>query len=303
MTLTVLLAVLDICAADSARALVTLRHVPQAAVVYAQMAAVENGEWMVHYGRLLEASGDFVRARTAYGLALGNATSEDAARWLQNRRRGTVLLDTCLVIRVEIVNTGEIAARDVQVLLPEPEEHPPSQELLVLSSDFQGSMGVLTAHIPCLAPGDTVVLALGLRIMQRPFSMRPIPAEITDETLNWLSRTMRELPVPGALPGPCVPMCQEMKRLASGIGLPLEITGGLMIDGEECVFHAWNEITGTGIRLDPLQFKTDSLLAVAHSPSDVIPLWNLDATDGYELTLLYDDHRYRLSGEMTAFFK
>ena len=288
---------------DSAMALANLRFVPEAAVLYAQMAAVENGEWLVGYGRLLEASGDFAGARRIYGLALGRSSDSGSSRWLLNRRAGTAPLDTTIVLLVRVANNGSVAARNIQVLMPEPVDHPPFQDLEVLTSDFALSMGLFTAEIPCLAPGDTAVLAAGLRIFQTPGTMRPVTPEISDETLNALAGLMRGLAVPDAIPGPCVPMSQELRDLAEAIGVALSVEGGLTVDSGELVFHAWNRIRGTGVRLDPLLFKTDSLLAVAHCPTDVIPLWELDPTDGYELTLLFDSELYRLEGSMEARFK
>ena len=273
---------------DSAMALANLRFVPEAAVLYAQMAAVENGEWLVGYGRLLEASGDFAGARRIYGLALGRSSDSGSSRWLVNRRAGTAPLDTTIVLLVRVANNGSVAARNIQVLMPEPVDHPPFQDLEVLTSAFALSMGLFTAEIPCLAPGDTAVLAAGLRIFQTPGTMRPVTPEISDETLNALAGLMRGLAVPDAIPGPCVPMSQELRDLAEAIGVALSVEGGLTVDSGELVFHAWNRIRGTGVRLDPLLFKTDSLLAGAHCPTDVIPLWELDPTDGYELTLLFD---------------
>lgn len=288
---------------DSAMALANLRFVPEAAVLYAQMAAVENGEWLVGYGRLLEASGDFAGARRIYGLALGRSSDSGSSRWLVNRRAGTAPLDTTIVLLVRVANNGSVAARNIQVLMPEPVDHPPFQDLEVLTSDFTLSMGLFTAEIPCLAPGDTAVLAAGLRIFQTPGTMRPVTPEISDETLNALAGLMRGLAVPDAIPGPCVPMSQELRDLAEAIGVALSVEGGLTVDSGELVFHAWNRISGTGVRLDPLLFKTDSLLAVAHCPTDVIPLWELDPTDGYELTLLFDSELYRLEGSLEARFK
>ena len=303
MTLFLALMGIAFSPADSARALVNLRYIPEAAVLYAQMAAVEDGVWLVEYGRLLEASGDFQQAGRIYALALGRSTSDESVRWLLNRRAGTFPLDTTLVISVRIENTGTVAARNVQVLLPEPGQHPPFQDLVILSSDFTPSMGMLSAEIPCISPGETITLAMGLRILQQPGTMRPIPETVQEDELKWLSDTMRNLPVPDVLPGPCVPMCQEMARLGRENGVTLTTTGGVIIDNGQCVFHAWNTLQGTGIRIDPLLFKTDSLLAVAHNPTDVIPLWELDSTDGYELTLLFDNSLYQLTGEMTARLK
>jgi hypothetical protein len=293
----------SISPADSARALISLRFVPEAAVYYAQMAAVQDGSWLVEYGRLLEAAGHFDQARRVYGLALGNSTSLSSSRWLINRRMGTAQLDTILVISVTVANIGSATARNVTAVIPIPRSHPPFQELSMISSDFQESGGMLTADIPLITPGSSVNLSICLDLFQRPGTARPIPFDIDDETLEWLSSTMRDMPVPASLPGPCVPMSQEVARLAELRGLRMSVLGGIMLDDSGFVFHAWNSLEPLGIRIDPLLFREDSLLAVAHNPTDVIPLWSLEATDGYELTLLYDDPAYQLSGTMTAEFK
>lgn len=302
MTLLLALLGLSISPADSARALVTLRSIPPAAVHYAQMAAAVEGPWMVEYGRLLEASGNFTAAGRIYGLALGRSTSEGSARWLMNRIRGTAVLDTTLVISVMVTNRGNTTARNIQVLLPEPEPHPPFQDLSVICSDFQNEGGMLSADIPCLVPGDTATLTISLALLQRPGTARPLPGAISDEALERISSIIRNMPVPEALPGPCVPMSQELARQAAAHGIDMSLVGGVLVDGSELVFHAWAE-TGSGIRVDPLLFISDSLLATGHCPTDVIPLWKLDSTDGYELTILYDSRNYLLSGDMTASFK
>jgi len=293
----------SISPADSARALISLRAVPEAAVCYAQMAAVQDGGWLVEYGRLLEAAGQFDQARRIYGLALGSSTSDSSSRWLINRRRGTAIIDTTLVINVTISNGGSVAARNVQAVIPRPVSHPPFQELFILSSDFRGSGGLMSADIPVIVPGGSVSLSISLGLIQRPGTYRPIPDSVDDGSLGWLSSAMRSLPVPDVLPGPCVPMSQEMSRLAAEQGMTLSVLGGLILDDSELFFHAWNSLEPIGLRIDPLLFRTDSLLAIGHNPTDVIPLWDLEATDGYELTLLYDDPGYELSGEMTAEFK
>lgn len=289
--------------ADSARTLVDLRYIPEAALLYAQMAAAEDGVWLVEYGRLLESSGNFREAGRIYGLALGRSSSAESTRWLLNRLCGTAPLDSTFIVSVLVENTGAVSARNIQVLLPLPEPHPPFQELTLLESDFTPSMNLLSAEIPCIAPGDTARLNLVLRIVQQPGTMRPIPETISDDELHWLSETVRNLQVPDVLPGPCVPMCLEMVRLGRDNGFALSTVGGVVIDDGRCVFHAWNEIRGTGIRIDPLLFRTDSLLAIAHCPADAVPLWELDSTDGYELTLLFDSELYELQAEMTARFK
>lgn len=302
MTLLFVLLSFSISPADSVKTLVSIRNIPEAAVYYSQMAAGENGAWLLELGRILEASGRFAEAGRVYGIALGNSTSSETSDWLINRRIGTAPLDTTIVVTAEVTNTGQITARDIQVILPVPVSHPPFQTLIVLSSDFNVSESgdVLTAHIPCLPPGSTSRLSISLGIIQQPHSARPIPESLSDETVNWITATIRSMPVPDALPGPCVPMSEEMKRLAAEQGMEMSVVGGIILDRTGCIFHAWNVLDEYQLRIDPLLFKEDSLLSIAHDPADVIPLWDLGITDGYELNLLYSNPRYEISGTMKA---
>jgi hypothetical protein len=89
--------------------------------------------------------------------------------------------------------------------------------------------------------------------------------------------------------GPCFEMSLSMMSASREVGLGLGITGGLVRRGDSLVFHAWNllEEGVPGLPLDPLFWKTDTLLAVGHCPTDVIPLWDLLSTDGSELVVLY----------------
>ncbi|MCP4646377.1 MAG: hypothetical protein GY852_01410, partial [bacterium] len=57
MSLLLLLLGYSISPADSAKALISIRNIPPAAVYYSQMAAAEDGEWLLEYGRVLEAAG------------------------------------------------------------------------------------------------------------------------------------------------------------------------------------------------------------------------------------------------------
>lgn len=290
----------SISPADSARELISIRYIPEAAIHYSQMAAAADGSWMLEFGRLLEASGRFADAYRVYGIALGNSTSQANSDWLINRRQGVSPVDTTLVITASVTNTGNITAWGVQVILPMPVPHPPFQNLVILENDFTASGGLLNADIPFIAPGQTVEFSIVMNIVQRPGSTRPITESISDETLAWIAGTVRALPIPAALPGPCVPMSEEMVRLAEEQGLTLGVQGGLILDRSGCIFHAWNVLEDTNIRIDPLLFKEDSLLGIAHNPSDVIPLWDLGATDGYELNLLYKNPECHLMGTMSA---
>lgn len=286
--------------ADSVRELISIRSIPVAAIHYARMAAAEDGAWMLELGRLLEASGRFADARRVYGIALGNSISQETSDWLMNRRIGVSPMDTTVVLTVSITNRGTLIARDVQVILPMPVSHPPLQSLTILSTDFHQSGGVLTAGIPFIIPGGTIELCIELGIIQQPGTGRPIPRSLTDETLEWLTQTMGSMPVPETLPGPCIPMSEELTRLCGQRGIASRVEGGIILDRTGCIFHAWSILEEQGLRADPLLFKTDSLLSIAHNPADVIPLWDLGPTDGYELSLLFSNPCYELEGSMTA---
>ena len=264
------------------------------------MAAAEDGSWMLEFGRLLETSGRFEDARRIYGIALGNSSSQETSHWLINRIQGVSPIDTTLVITASVINTGDITAWGVQVILPMPVPSPPLQDLTILRNDFTSSGGLLTAYIPFLAPGHTVDLSLTINIFQQPGSARPVTESISDETLSWITGTIRSMTVPSTLPGPCVPMSEEMARLAEEQGLTMRVEGGLILDRTGCIFHAWNVLEEHEVRIDPLLFKEDSLLSIAHNPTDVIPLWDLGPTDGYELNLLYKNPNCRLQGSLSA---
>lgn len=297
MILTALLAFL-ISPADSARELISIRYIPEAAIIYSQMAAAEDGSWMLEFGRLLEASGRFSDARRIYGIALGNSTSTETSDWLINRRLGVTPIDTTLVITATVLNTGDITAWGVQVILPMPVPHPPFQNITIIQNDFSSSGGLLSADIPFITPGHSIELSVTLHVLQRPGSARPVSQALSDENLAWITETIRTMRIPAALPGPCVPMSEEMARLAEEQGLTLKVEGGVILDRTGCIFHAWNVLENPVLRIDPLLFKTDSLLGFAHNPTDVIPLWDLGPTDGYELNLLYQNPDCRLQGSM-----
>jgi hypothetical protein len=300
MNLLFLLIGFTISPADSARALISVRCIPEAAVYYAQMAAADNGAWMLELGRILEASGRFAEAHRAYGIALGNSTEREISNWLINRRTGVSAIDTTVVITVSIANSGVLTARNIEVIVPMPVSHPPLQSLTILNTDFHRSARTLTADIPFILPGDTVELCIELGIIQQPGTERPITEAISDETLAWLTQTLRSMAVPETLPGPCIPMSEELARLGGERGIEIRVEGGLLLDRNGCIFHAWSILEDYGLRVDPLLFKEDSLLSIAHNPTDVIPLWDLEPTQGFELSLVFSNPRYDLTGAMTA---
>ncbi|PIE53647.1 hypothetical protein CSA37_00335 [Candidatus Fermentibacteria bacterium] len=301
MNLLIMLLGIAVSPADSARALISIRDIPEAAILYAQMAAVENGTWLLEYGRLLEADRQWIRASNAYGLALAGTSDQNSSRWLLNRIQGCSVLDTTLVITVTVANSGTITARDLQVIIPMPEIHPPYQEMLLLQNDFSISAGVLYAQIPCLEAGETKELEITLKVHQEPWSARPVTfSEMSQSDLSWLSSLLKEMVFPSALPGPCVPVSSELSSLAAERGIDLTVTGGLILDGDSCLFHAWTENEANGLRIDPVLFASDSLLGFAHNPTDVIPLWNMEPTDCSEITVLYSNPDYLINCGMTA---
>ena len=288
----------SISPADSARALISIRSIPQGAIHYSQMAAAEDGAWMLEFGRLLEAAGHFGDAYSVYGIALGNSTSRETSDWLINRRAGVSPIDTTIVITTSVFNSGDEIAWNIRIIIPMPVSHPPFQNLSILETDFTPNEGVLSANIPFIAPGQKVDLSLTMQISQQPGTSRPVSEAVTDQTILWITETLKSMPVPEAYPGPCVPMSEEMRRLAEEQGLSMRVEGGFILDRTGCIFHAWNVLDEFDFRIDPLLFKQDSLLAIAHNPTDVIPLWDLGITDGYELSLLYKNPDYELIGSM-----
>lgn len=300
MNILLLLMGFSIAPADSARTLISIRNIPESAILYSQMAAVEDGGWMLEFGRLLEISGKFTDAYRVYGVALGNSSSQETSDWLINRRHGVSPVDTTLQITASVTNTGDITAWNVKVIIPMPVSHPPFQEIIITENDFTPSGGLLSARIPFIARGQTIDLSVTINILQQPWSARPIPESLSNETIAWISETIRSMPIPEALPGPCVPMSEEMAKLGREENLIMRVEGGVILDRTGCIFHAWNVLESYELRIDPLLFKTDSLLSIAHNPTDVIPLWDLGTTDGYELNLLYKNPHYRLHGTMNA---
>lgn len=288
----------SISPADSVNNLISIRAIPTAALHYAQMAAAEDGSWLLEYGRILEAAGQFSNASRVYGLAIGNSTSDETTKWLLNRRLGTTPIDTIFTITTTISNLSDRIAWGIQVIIPQPVSHPPYQSIAITQNDFRQTGGMLSAYIPFIPPNEKIELSLTINIYQEPFTMRPISQTLPDSTLNWLTDKIRNMAIPDILPGPCIPMSKELQRLAAEQNISLRIEGGLVLDTEGFIFHGWNVIDDLEIRIDPLLFKEDSLLGIAHNPTDIIPLWNLETTDGYELNILYKNSDYNLNASM-----
>jgi hypothetical protein len=116
---------------------------------------------------------------------------------------------------------------------------------------------------------------------------------------------MAGIPVPEQYQGsgPCFDMSRTlMERAGEELGLDLGITGGLIRRGDSLVFHAWNVTVDEvpGLPLDPLFFRIDTLFAVGHCPTDVIPLWDLLSTDGSEMVVIYPSQEAELEIGMEA---
>lgn len=300
--LTVLLLV-PYCPSDSARALLTIREVPLRALLFAEQGARADGEGVVELARLLELAGRFTDAARVYSLAISQ-TSPSTPGWLRDRLRGVSTLDTTLVLEACLRNRGATTVRNVVLMVPRPTSHEPYQTILILKSDFSGGGPVLTCVVDSLAPGARVFRAIRLGVHQQPHTFRPINTVLADDTLRALMDIARRVEGTRADPGPCLEMSREMAEQARENLVPIHVAGGLMFRGDSLVFHAWTVLDSVvpGLPIDPLLMRTDSMMAVGHCPSDMIPLWNLDYTDGCELSALYTGISSNLEMNMRAYF-
>lgn len=289
--------------ADSARALVTIRDIPLRALLFAEQAARYDGAGVVELARLLELAGRFAEAGRVYSLAAASGGPASSG-WLPDRLRGVSTLDTILVLEACLRNRGDSTVRNVILMVPRPSSHEPYQNLAILESDFSGGGPVLTCVVDSLSPGDRVRKVIRIRLHQRPHTYRPIPNTLTDFLLRTLVGIAREVEGTRSDPGPCLEMSRELVRRAGESRMPMHVAGGLVYRGDSLVFHAWAVLDSIvpGLPFDPLLMKTDSLMAVGHCPSDMIPLWNLDYTDGCELSALYSGGGSSLEMTMRAYF-
>ncbi len=283
-----LLLLLPYSPSDSAQALLTIRDVPLRALLFAEQAARYDGQGVLQLGRLLELAGRFPDAARVYSLAAGEA-GPGAAGWLPDRLRGVSTLDTTLVLEASLRNNGDSTVRNVILMVPKPTAHQPYQNMWILESDFTGGGPVLTCLVDSLSPGGRVSRSIRVRILQRPHTFRPIAGALNDLLLATLVNISREAQGTRSNPGPCLEMSRELVRRAGEIHMPMHVAGGLVYRGDSLVFHAWAVLDSIipGLPFDPLLMKSDSMMAVGHCPSDMIPLWNLDYTDGCELSALY----------------
>lgn len=303
MTVLLVLLLAPFCPSDSAEALLTIREVPLRALLFAEQGARTDGAGVVELARLLELSGRFGDAERVYSLAAAQ-TSPSIPGWLSDRLRGVSTLDTTLVLEACLRNRGETTVTNVVLMVPRPTSHEPYQTLRILDSDFSGGGPVLTCVVDSLAPGARVFKTIRLRVYQQPHTYRPIDPVLGDYMLGALMDIARRVEGTRADPGPCLEMSREMAEEARERLVPIHVAGGVMFRGDSLVFHAWTVLDSIlpGLPIDPLLMRTDSMMAVGHCPSDMIPLWNLDYTDGCELSALYSGISSNLEMNMRAYF-
>ncbi len=291
--------------ADSCRALLSIADVPESAVLYAELAATAGGDGPILLARVLELAGRFEEAASCYAFASGGASDGATAGWLGDRRAGSLPLDTVLVLKASITNEGPARAYDLTVVMPVPRSHPPYQRLEILGGAMTPGDGVLVGRVDGLPPGETAVLPVVVRVVQTPHTFRPLPEVLGGVPLRMMADLLEALEVPVEFEGsgPCLEMSTELAGQLSELGLEASVEGGLVRRGDSLVFHAWDIVTNAdgGIPLDPLLWKSDSMRAVGHCPTDVIPLWDLGPTDGHELSVFYPGQEARLAISLEAF--
>jgi len=302
-----LLSLYSFSPADSCARMVTLEQIPEQAVLYAELASRQGGDGPLLFGRMLELAGRFEDAALVYQAALASASDPLTGQWLRDRIRGVLPLDTILVLRASVTNLGTTTARGLLLVMPEPGSHPPYQRIDLLGGAFRADSGLLLCRLDSLPGGRSAVMPVFLHIVQRPFSFRPLPDSAGGFPLEALADVLRSVRIPDEYEGggPCLSMSMEAMRTAAADGIGLDVVGGIVRRGDSLVFHAWDVLREgiPGMPADPLLFKTDSLRAFGHCPTDVIPLWDMMATGGHELSILFPEQEADLSISLTAFFE
>ncbi len=302
-----LLTVADYSPADSCRALISMTEIPERALLFAEVAAREGGQALVDLALLLEVAGRFEEARVVYESAAGNVDDDPwLESWLAARALGTAPLDTLVLLRAIVANEGDGTVTDLQVEIPLPEPHPPYQELELVGGVFEVSGDVMLAPLDSVAPGEQASLPLLLRISQQPYTFRPIPRTYAGMDLDALTEFVRMVPDPETVQGsgPCLYKAIFLRDLLEYEGIEVSVVGGLLRSADgSLVFHAWN-LSDANMPLDPVIFTVDSLRGIGHCPTDIIPLWDLMATGGNEISVFYPaDQDAQLSIGMTATFE
>ncbi|NOQ21477.1 MAG: hypothetical protein GQ565_02345 [Candidatus Aegiribacteria sp.] len=294
---------------DSSWNLVTLGNIPERAILFAELAAKEGGRSAVDLATMLEMAGRFTEAEHCYSLALNSANDPLLSEWLENRISGSRTLDTLVILSTVISNMSDADAIDISVEIPLPVSHTPYQRIELLASAFVAEGNLMAQHIDLLPSRTTLVLPLILHITQHPYNFRPLPAHYPgiagSVSLEDISSLIRSIPMPETEtgPGPCLEIAYLLRDRAADAGLELHITGGLLRTGtDSLLFHAWNQIPVNGMPIDAALFFADSLRGIGHCPTDIIPLWNYEYTDGHEVSVFYPQQNINLDISMQAAF-
>ena len=294
---------------DSCWNLVTLGDIPERAILFAELAAKDGGRSTLDLATLLEIAGRFTEAENCYSLALNSATDTLLSEWLENRISGTGALDTLVILNIVLRNMSDADATDISIEIPLLESHPPYQIIERLAGVFIADGNLMVHHIDLLPARTTIVLPMILHVIQQPYSFRPLRAHYPTLSgsvdLEVISSLIRAIPIPETEtgPGPCLEIAYLLKDRAADIGFELQVTGGLLRAGtDKLLFHAWNLIPRTGIPIDALLFHADSLRGIGHCPTDIIPLWSYEYTDGHEVSVFYPQQNINLDVSIQASF-
>ena len=292
---------------DSCWNLVTLGNIPDRAILFAEIAARDGGRAGVDFAVMLEIAGKFPRAVRCYNLAVNSASDPLLVEWLDTRISGTRTLDTLLILKAVISNDSDIPATDITVEIPLPESHLPYQRIDCLASSFAQDGNLLKYHIPILPEKTEIILPLVFHITQSPYTFRPFSSASPgmDIPFEDLTLLIRSLPIPTTTDnqGPCLEISNMLRERSVEIGLDLQTVGGLVrIGSDSLLFHAWNMVNNNGLPIDALLFLTDSLRGIGHCPTDLIPLWNYEYTNGHEVSVYYRNQDAELSVSMEASF-
>ncbi len=292
---------------DSCWNLVTLDSIPDRAILFAEIAARDGGRAAVDLAVVLEFAGRFPQAARCFNLAANSASDPLLVEWLETRIRGNNPLDTLLILKAVVSNDSDIPATDITVEIPLPESHPPYQRIDCLATSFVPDGNLLKHHISTLPGRTRIVLPIVLRITQTPYTFRPFSTispgmeiEIGD-----IASLIRSLPISVITDnqGPCLEIADMLRERGEEIGLDLQIVGGLVrIGSDSLLFHAWNLVSINGLPIDALLFLTDSLRGIGHCPTDLIPLWNYEYTNGHEVSIYYRQDDVELSVSMEVSF-
>ena len=294
---------------DSCWNLVTLGDIPERAILFAELAAKDGGRSTLDLATILEIAGRFTEAENCYSLALNSATDTLLSEWLENRISGTGTLDTLVILSIVLRNMSDADATDISIEIPLLESHPPYQILERLAGVFiADAVGQIYGNNH-FRNKQTIPLPMILHVIQQPYSFRPLrayyPTLSGSVDLEEISSLIRGIPIPETEtgPGPCLEIAYLLKDRAADIGFELQITGGLLRAGtDNLFFHAWNLIPGTGLPIDALLFHADSLRGIGHCPTDIIPLWSYEYTDGHEVSVFYPQQNINLDVSIQASF-